>query len=188
MLFCLQAKPEDLPCAVGHARLSLTTHYQPALAAVTDPEASDPLPALAATILAGVTAGASPQSDTAAGPVTVQQGAPARMEEEWVVCNALGGGAARDMAVKAAGSSGVKMIPWVGVAALLPSTDASGHAVTVRAEEAGGRAFCFLPLPVTTGLPLHVNAFFELSSNRRDIWWVWVAHLHNWYGGHVTQH
>ena len=34
-----------------------------------------------------------------------------------------------------------------------------------------GHAFCFLPLPVVTGLPLHINAFFELSSNRRDIWY-----------------
>lgn len=33
-----------------------------------------------------------------------------------------------------------------------------------------GRAFCFLPLPINTGLPVHVNAYFELSSNRRDIW------------------
>jgi hypothetical protein len=33
-----------------------------------------------------------------------------------------------------------------------------------------GQAFCFLPLPVRTRLPVHVNAYFELSSNRRDIW------------------
>lgn len=33
-----------------------------------------------------------------------------------------------------------------------------------------GQAFCFLPLPVRTQLPLHINAYFELSSNRRDIW------------------
>lgn len=33
-----------------------------------------------------------------------------------------------------------------------------------------GQAFCFLPLPVRTSLPVHVNAYFELSSNRRDIW------------------
>ena len=41
------------------------------------------------------------------------------------------------------------------------------------AEEASpveGQAFCVLPLPVSTGLPVHVNAFFELSTNRRDIW------------------
>ena len=37
----------------------------------------------------------------------------------------------------------------------------------VRTE---GQAFCFLPLPVRTQLPVHVNAYFELSSNRRDIW------------------
>lgn len=29
-----------------------------------------------------------------------------------------------------------------------------------------GRAFCFLPLPALTGLPVHINGFFELSSNR----------------------
>ena len=33
-----------------------------------------------------------------------------------------------------------------------------------------GQAFCFLPLPTETGLPVHINGFFELSSNRRDIW------------------
>ena len=37
-------------------------------------------------------------------------------------------------------------------------------------NEGSGNAFCFLPLPVDTGLPVHVNGFFELSSNRRDIW------------------
>ena len=33
-----------------------------------------------------------------------------------------------------------------------------------------GRAFCFLPLPAKTGLGAHVNGYFELSTNRRDIW------------------
>lgn len=32
-----------------------------------------------------------------------------------------------------------------------------------------GHAFCFLPLPVNTLLPVHVNGFFELSSNRRVV-------------------
>ena len=30
-----------------------------------------------------------------------------------------------------------------------------------------GQAFCFLPLPARTGLPVQINGFFELSSNRR---------------------
>ncbi|KAK9969886.1 hypothetical protein ABG768_028027 [Culter alburnus] len=33
-----------------------------------------------------------------------------------------------------------------------------------------GRAFCSLPLPVKTGLPVHVNANFEVDSSRRDLW------------------
>ena len=33
-----------------------------------------------------------------------------------------------------------------------------------------GIAYCFLPLPIQTGLAVMVNGFFELSSNRRDIW------------------
>ncbi|XP_067299191.1 sacsin-like [Pseudorasbora parva] len=33
-----------------------------------------------------------------------------------------------------------------------------------------GRAFCSLPLPGATGLPVHVNANFEVDSSRRDLW------------------
>ena len=54
----------------------------------------------------------------------------------------------------------LKLVPWGGVAAPLtePLLDTA-------------RAYCFLPLPVKTGLPVHVNGYFELSSNRRDIWY-----------------
>jgi hypothetical protein len=33
-----------------------------------------------------------------------------------------------------------------------------------------GLAFCFLPLPLHTQMPVHSNAYFELSSDRRNIW------------------
>ncbi|XP_042586601.1 sacsin-like [Cyprinus carpio] len=33
-----------------------------------------------------------------------------------------------------------------------------------------GRAFCSLPLPGETGLPVHVNANFEVDYSRRDLW------------------
>ena len=49
------------------------------------------------------------------------------------------------------------------VAAPLPLEDGEVPALQ-------GMAACFLPLPVATGLPVHVNGYFELSSNRRDIW------------------
>ena len=33
-----------------------------------------------------------------------------------------------------------------------------------------GRIFCFLPLPGLSGLPVHINGQFVLSSNRRSLW------------------
>ncbi|XP_062258329.1 sacsin [Platichthys flesus] len=33
-----------------------------------------------------------------------------------------------------------------------------------------GEAFCSLPLPGTTGLPVHINANFEVDSSRRNLW------------------
>lgn len=33
-----------------------------------------------------------------------------------------------------------------------------------------GRAYCYLPLPILSGLPVHVNGSFALSSNRRALW------------------
>ena len=48
-----------------------------------------------------------------------------------------------------------------------------------RGAVPSGRAFCFLPLPIYTGMPLrvHINGYFELSSNRRDIWCVFCPNF-----------
>ena len=70
---------------------------------------------------------------------------------------ALGGARAVEMAID---KSHRGLVPWAGVAAPLLRTPAPGMAPS-------GRAFCFLPLPVPVGLPVHVNGYFELSSNRR---------------------
>jgi len=80
--------------------------------------------------------------------------------ERWIVCNQLGGGNASKMATDEA-LSHMKLIPWAGVAARLSPI----------CEVDGGNAYCFLPLPVKTNLSIHVNGYFELSSNRRDVWW-----------------
>ena len=39
-----------------------------------------------------------------------------------------------------------------------------------NAERSEGQLFCFLPLPVKFGLPVHVNGHFILDSNRRNLW------------------
>lgn len=75
--------------------------------------------------------------------------------ETWVVCNQLGGGRATSLAIANRDTLGV--VPWAGVAARI-------------GEYVEGRAYCGLPLPVKTGLGVHVNGFFEVSSNRRDVW------------------
>ena len=88
-------------------------------------------------------------------------------KERWMVSSSLAGGRARALALSEAGVTR-GLVPWVGVAARVPHPETSDDATS--SETVDGRAFCFLPLPVKTGLPVHVNAYFELSSNRRDIW------------------
>ena len=39
-----------------------------------------------------------------------------------------------------------------------------------RTENFNGKLFCFLPLPVYTELPVHINGQFVLNSNRRSLW------------------
>jgi sacsin len=61
----------------------------------------------------------------------------------------------------------VPLVAWGAVAAEVSS---SSTAEQQQQEQPAGRAFCFLPLPAATGLPAHINGYFELSSNRRDVW------------------
>ena len=84
------------------------------------------------------------------------------LTERWAILSALGGGEAKLMAVDPS-TAHLRLVPWAGVATLLQRDG-------LPAQPVKGRAFCFLPLPAETGLPVHVNGYFELSSNRRDIW------------------
>lgn len=61
----------------------------------------------------------------------------------------------------------VPLIAWGAVAAdVTPGGDDADAAAGGTEVVAPGRAFCFLPLPALTSLPVHINGFFELSSNR----------------------
>ncbi|KAI5106775.1 sacsin [Silurus meridionalis] len=53
-------------------------------------------------------------------------------------------------------------IPQAGLAACLDTKP--------KEIEFHGRAFCSLPLPGETGLPVHVNGNFEVDHSRRDLW------------------
>lgn len=85
------------------------------------------------------------------------------------MCNQLGGPRATAIA-NSEKAKFMKFIPWAGVAARL-STSAVASSVAGEGSKSlppapRGAAYCFLPLPVQTGLPVHVNGYFELSSNR----------------------
>ncbi|KAK7310408.1 hypothetical protein RJT34_07912 [Clitoria ternatea] len=110
----------------------------------------------------------------------------------WITTECLGGGSAQKFSSEKSNSGSYNFVPWACVAACLNSVKLGGDLVessavegdcmvssdlfqsvslpTLPLENFEGRAFCFLPLPISTGLPAHVNAYFELSSNRRDIW------------------
>ena len=83
--------------------------------------------------------------------------------DEYLILTSLGGGRCQIMACNPKYRH-MKLLPWGGVAAHLTRNGKP-------APPCNGSAFCFLPMPAETGLPVHINGYFELSSNRRDIWW-----------------
>ena len=56
---------------------------------------------------------------------------------------------------------------WLYVNRVLPK---HGIAAQCTTSSFTGRIFCFLPLPVLSNLPVHINGQFVLSSNRRSLW------------------
>ncbi|KAI4356900.1 hypothetical protein L6164_000883 [Bauhinia variegata] len=121
----------------------------------------------------------------------VEQSTSGNNSHCWVITECLGGGNAHKNSSLASNYNSHNFVPWACVAVYLNSIklgedldaisgEENDHLVSQDAfqvvtsihprENFEGRAFCFLPLPISTGLPVHVNAYFELSSNRRDIW------------------
>lgn len=84
------------------------------------------------------------------------------IEDKYLICSALGAGQCRAIACNPSNFEN-KFLPWGNVAAHLSR---NGNSLPLR----HGNAFCFLPLPAETGFNVHINGYFELSANRRDIW------------------
>ncbi|KAJ1416347.1 hypothetical protein B484DRAFT_434549, partial [Ochromonadaceae sp. CCMP2298] len=110
--------------------------------------------------------------DTTLGAVGAGAGAGVEYTETWEICNQLGGRGANAIAAHPDNAQ-LRLVPWAGVAACVAVQSATathlvGGGQGLAARE--GLAYCFLPLPVRTGLPVMINGFFELSSNRRDVW------------------
>jgi len=147
---------EDLPRGMQVSRVRLTVHeYELKASAAADVSPSQP-------------------ASEASAPAFALQSSRTS-QDTFLLSEQLGGGRSRVLAIEGA-ATGQKMLPFGGVAAHLlhepdVTSSAAPQAVDLASPQAlGGKAFCFLPLPLTTGLPVHCNAFFELSANRRDIW------------------
>ncbi|XP_041367004.1 sacsin-like [Gigantopelta aegis] len=83
---------------------------------------------------------------------------------EWLVVNLYKGTSMSDQLRHLCTDSDLSYSPYVGIA--YPLTDI---------DQIKGHVFCFLPLPLTsestTGLPVHVNGFFALTQDRREVKW-----------------
>ncbi len=96
--------------------------------------------------------------------------------QSWLISNALGGRRARNLAVHMQ-KAGRGLVPWAGVAVPLhlsqdaeselssePSAEIQADHSLIKSPAASpaqalmGHAFCFLPLPCSTGETLHVTS------------------------------
>ena len=98
--------------------------------------------------------------------------------ETWLVASCGG----KDTSVSLASGEGRSrgLLPCGGAAARLNSVSSNGSTLKscVKVDAVNGEAFCFLPLSISTGLPIHVNGYFAVTSNRRGIWERTTSHQH----------
>ncbi|KAI8506253.1 hypothetical protein Bbelb_156800 [Branchiostoma belcheri] len=100
--------------------------------------------------------------------VTCREGTGNAVSEEWIISSCMGTSASLQLALSDRGRK-IGLVPCGGVAALLKSSDDS-HQNDSMDNPPNGEVFCFLPLSIRTGLPVHVNGSFAVASNRRGLW------------------
>ena len=61
-------------------------------------------------------------------------------------------------------------LPCGGAAFVIQRASLEGSWESAVASDLSGELFCFLPLSIPTGLPVHVNGYFAIMSNRVEIW------------------
>lgn len=89
--------------------------------------------------------------------------------QDWRVCTAAGLQACQVSVSHWKNRGSLRLIPFGSVACPLPPRPRPAGSASAKGKWRGG-ASCALPLPVDTGLPVLINAGFELSSNRRTLW------------------
>ncbi len=61
-------------------------------------------------------------------------------------------------------------LPCGGAAFVVQKVSEQGSWESTVTSDLSGELFCFLPLSIRTGLPVHVNGYFAIMPNRVEIW------------------
>ncbi|CAN9497847.1 unnamed protein product [Ophioblennius macclurei] len=88
--------------------------------------------------------------------------------QSWLLYNCFGTQQALKMALQKYNQAKFSL-PIGGVAIPLQRNAETGRLSPLQTELTG-QAFCFLPLPIQTGLPVNVNGTFAVTSNRKSLW------------------
>ncbi|MEQ2301260.1 hypothetical protein AMECASPLE_034081, partial [Ameca splendens] len=98
-------------------------------------------------------------------------------QQSWLIYNCFGTGQSLEMVLQEKGKA-VFSLPIGGVAVPLQK-DAETGKFSPPQTDFVGQAFCFLPLPIKTGLPININGTFAVMSNRKGLWESGVKHEWN---------
>ena len=89
-----------------------------------------------------------------------------KLREKWIIQQGIG-----DIEKPNQTWTFVKNVkPRHGIAAPLDSVKCVSRTSHLRHDKFSGQVFCFLPLPITSRLPVHINGHFVLNSTRRQLW------------------
>ena len=87
----------------------------------------------------------------------------------WFVVSASGTNASLEIARSPKGRA-CGYLPCGGVAFVIQRSSEQGSWKSGVTSDLSGELFCFFPLSISTGLPVHVNGYFAIMPNRAEIW------------------
>lgn len=86
----------------------------------------------------------------------------------WLICSCMDVNEALKFSLSDSGKR-LGLVPCGGVAVLLSEEENRKWTVKTNTTPIG-EIFCYLPLRIKTGLPVHINGCFAVTSNRKEIW------------------
>nr|XP_040022447.1 sacsin isoform X1 [Gasterosteus aculeatus aculeatus]XP_040022488.1 sacsin isoform X1 [Gasterosteus aculeatus aculeatus] len=100
--------------------------------------------------------------------LTDEMSAKAVEVTNWLICSCMDVTEALKFSLSDSGKR-LGLVPCGGVAVLLSEEENRKWTVKTNATPIG-EVFCYLPLRIKTGLPVHINGCFAVTSNRKEIW------------------